>query len=89
MSDTGTELGNGVCEFEKVPPDQLCPSTIRVKVRVGVIIVVRVRGGVRATDSIRVTVRDRVRVTIRVRVTLGLGSDIFVCETCPLEIEPG
>ena len=29
MSDPGIELGDGVCDFEKVPPDQLCPSAKR------------------------------------------------------------
>ena len=29
MSDLGIELGDGVCDFEKVPPDQLCPSAKR------------------------------------------------------------
>ena len=29
MSDLGTELGDGVCDFEKVPPDQLCSSAKR------------------------------------------------------------
>ena len=24
--DPGIELGDSVCDFEKVPPDQLCPS---------------------------------------------------------------
>ena len=26
MSDPGIELGDGGCDFEKVPPDQLCPK---------------------------------------------------------------
>ena len=26
MSDPGIELGDGVYDFEKVPPHQLCPS---------------------------------------------------------------
>ena len=25
VSDPGIELSDGVCDFEKVPPDQLCP----------------------------------------------------------------
>ena len=40
MSDPGIELGDGVCDFEKVPPDKLYPSAkkrlTRVKVRVRV-----------------------------------------------------
>ena len=29
VNDPGIELDDGVCDFEKVLPDQLCPSTIR------------------------------------------------------------
>ena len=38
---------NGDCDFEKVPPDKLCPSAKRVRVRVGVRVRVRVRVMVR------------------------------------------
>ena len=29
MTDAGIELGDGVCDFENVLPDQLCPSAKR------------------------------------------------------------
>ena len=44
---------DGVCDFEKVPPDQLCRSVLRVRVRVRV----RVRAGVRVMVRVRVRVR--------------------------------
>ena len=29
VSDPGIELGDSVCDFEKVLPDQLCPSALK------------------------------------------------------------
>ena len=29
MNDPGFELGDGVCDFEKVPPDRLCPQVLK------------------------------------------------------------
>ena len=53
-----------MCDFEKVPPDKLCPSAKRVRVRVGVRVRVRVR--------VMVRVRVRVRVGVKVGVKVGL-----------------
>ena len=36
VSNAEIELGDGVCDFEKVPPDQLCPSARKIGVRVRV-----------------------------------------------------
>ena len=60
MNDSGIQLGDGVCGFEKVLPDQVCPSSKKLRVRG----TVRVRLRVRDTVKVRGTVRVRVRVRV-------------------------
>ena len=72
MSDLGIELGDGVCDFEKVPPAQLCPSAKKklagshgqfrgsILIRKGVTTMYRCPG-------VRVRVRVRVRCFVVTR----------------------
>ena len=52
MSKLGIELGDYVCDFEKVPPDPFCPIAKRDK-QVRIRVRVRVRVRVRATPCSR------------------------------------
>ena len=76
MSDTGIELSDGVCDFEEVPLDQLCPLRVRVRVKV------------RSRARVWVRARARARAGARGRVKIGVRS---VCSRkCVIEaFEPG